>query len=276
MVSDRRLAQSATLRSIVRSGEQTQESGGMSQSTIESPSPDSVPERTAQRRAHRTLDSSRTHDYRTADDMARQAAYRQQVKRVSEIRKASTPQKNYIVVLLEKMRDHNPVVWHEASAWYAGELAKEDTEGPFPFNLADKTIKRLLVYLNQPRVFVAPDTEAPPKGQRFDPYDDVPSGYYALPYPLGSEMELHFYRVSRYKGSKKIKVQEQAGPSLYPIRHWGRAKDILDAIREDPRKAAQTYAEELGQCYHCGRALTDEDSRRKGIGPICEQGGHGW
>jgi uncharacterized protein DUF6011 len=29
------------------------------------------------------------------------------------------------------------------------------------------------------------------------------------------------------------------------------------------------YGQELGECGHCGRTLTDEASRAAGIGPVC-------
>jgi hypothetical protein len=44
---------------------------------------------------------------------------------------------------------------------------------------------------------------------------------------------------------------------------------VLRAINAEPLEAAKRYGRELGVCGGCGRTLTDENSRREGIGPIC-------
>jgi hypothetical protein len=204
----KRLAQSATLRSVVRSVEETAALAGTSKPSSDAPIPDSAPERNV----HRTLDSARTHDYKTADSLARQAAYRQQVDRVTNIRKSSKAQRSYVEVLLTKLKDHNSQVWTEANAWWQ-RMDSSSEPSPIPFALADKTIKRLLHYLNQPAV--KPDkvtfqVDEKALKAHFDPYDDVPSGYYALP---GSDMTLHFYRVSRWKGSNRIRLRQCLTPS---------------------------------------------------------------
>lgn len=273
MVSERRIAQSATLSSIVRTGERMHAEG-----TIQPPASDSVPERQAQRRVQRrrTVDSARTHDYQTADDIAartrddaRKARYAENVQRVANIRKSTPAQRRYVGVLLGNLREHNGAVWQEASAWW-NRLDFVSEPSPIPFALADKTIKRLLHHLQQPKGAPASllekvrseSVKAP-----FDPYEDIPDGRYAVDW---NDTQIHFYRVSRWKGSKRIKLKAQASDTFYPVRGWAHVKGVLDEIRKDPRAAAERYAEELGQCYACGRTLTDEDSRRKGIGPICE------
>lgn len=49
---------------------------------------------------------------------------------------------------------------------------------------------------------------------------------------------------------------------------------VLDASR-DPKGAALRYAEKTGCCSICGRLLTDPESVKAGIGPICANG-WGW
>jgi hypothetical protein len=50
------------------------------------------------------------------------------------------------------------------------------------------------------------------------------------------------------------------------------ARKIIEA---GPKEAMLRYGREIGACGHCGRALTNRDSRRAGIGPVCAKG-KGW
>lgn len=52
-------------------------------------------------------------------------------------------------------------------------------------------------------------------------------------------------------------------------------KTIIEKIAKDPKGAAIRYGRELGICGLCGSALTDEESRANGIGPVCAKK-HGW
>jgi hypothetical protein len=49
-------------------------------------------------------------------------------------------------------------------------------------------------------------------------------------------------------------------------------KQIMTAIALDEDGAGRRFGREVGKCYVCGRLLTDDESRAKGIGPICEGG----
>lgn len=46
-------------------------------------------------------------------------------------------------------------------------------------------------------------------------------------------------------------------------------------IAADPKAAMLRYGRELGECGHCGRTLTNDESRARGIGPVCARG-KGW
>jgi hypothetical protein len=272
MSREDRIARSATLQSIVRSGNRMRELGGISEPTMkEEVMVDSVPERTAMRRAEQSVARRSTFDdlvetteaHRRQD--ARAVSYQREVQRVAHIRRATDNQKKYISDLLKRMESHNPQVWEEAESWY---VKKQLT---LSFKTAHQTIQRLLYYLNRPKPLMEKDLKQEIRESSarpaFDPYDDVPDGRYAIQEPR--EDKLHFYRVTRWKDSKRIKVQEQASDTLYPVHGWTQAKLVLDAIRKNPRAAAELYADELGQCYYCGRTLTDEESRAARVGPIC-------
>jgi len=43
----------------------------------------------------------------------------------------------------------------------------------------------------------------------------------------------------------------------------------VEQIAADPMATLARYGHEIGACGVCGRALTDETSRRVGIGPVC-------
>lgn len=73
-------------------------------------------------------------------------------------------------------------------------------------------------------------------------------------------------------------VRLQAGDDVYkqgsqqPGRLYrGRSIDYLEVILQDPAAALLLYGKELGVCGVCGRTLTDEDSRARGIGPVCAE-----
>jgi hypothetical protein len=71
-----------------------------------------------------------------------------------------------------------------------------------------------------------------------------------------------FYRVGR---TGRITVQ--AGPAEHPYR--GKLNEALEAIKADPKAAAALYGQLIGSCGRCGLPLTDEDSRSRGLGPVC-------
>lgn len=97
----------------------------------------------------------------------------------------------------------------------------------------------------------------------------VPEGYFAVTL---ADDRLHFFKVDkpdtgRWKGYTFVK--EQASDMLHPVKSPKRREGILGAIAKDPGEAMLRYGLELGKCGHCGRTLTNEESRAAGIGPIC-------
>jgi hypothetical protein len=89
---------------------------------------------------------------------------------------------------------------------------------------------------------------------------------------FGEGDRVRFFRVDipqRGKWIGCVFVKEQAGDDLYPVKGVAREEKVIRALLEDAKAALKLYAEELGSCGICGRTLTDEESRRRGIGPIC-------
>lgn len=83
-----------------------------------------------------------------------------------------------------------------------------------------------------------------------------------------------FYRVRRVEnrnrpGSMLTFLDVQASDEWHPIKAASAKLEILKAIAADPKAAMLRYGNEIGSCGKCGRTLTDDDSRTRGIGPIC-------
>lgn len=77
-----------------------------------------------------------------------------------------------------------------------------------------------------------------------------------------AEGEARFYRVTR---TGRIRVQ--AGPSEHPYN--GALNTDLQWIKANPREAAALYGQLIEKCGRCGLPLTDDDSRARGLGPVC-------
>jgi hypothetical protein len=97
----------------------------------------------------------------------------------------------------------------------------------------------------------------------------VADGRYAL---LGVDDVVRFYVVrspaeGRWQGWTF--VDAMASDDRWPIKNRDEKARILAAIAADPMGALARFGREIGSCGHCGRTLTDEESRARGIGPVC-------
>jgi hypothetical protein len=101
----------------------------------------------------------------------------------------------------------------------------------------------------------------------------VPTGRYALRNQGSGANDIQFYHVERpaqgrYAG--KTFVKQQLGPAVERI-GMAQQRAALLRIAADPAGASQLYGRKLGVCGVCGLALTNEDSRAYGIGPVCRK-----
>jgi len=101
--------------------------------------------------------------------------------------------------------------------------------------------------------------KARPRKSTKAPEHGIRAGHYAF---ADAEGTVHFYEVSR---TGRIFVQ--AGPARHP--YTGKLNEALLAIQADPKSAAALYGTKIGRCGRCHLELTDEDSRARGLGPIC-------
>ena len=100
-------------------------------------------------------------------------------------------------------------------------------------------------------------------------WPSVPAGRYAIDDLDGVTK---FYKVDRPEDGRwagMVFVSVQASDEFYPVKHREARRDILNEIEKDPQAAMLRYGQEIGRCGHCGRTLTNEESRARGIGPIC-------
>lgn len=91
-------------------------------------------------------------------------------------------------------------------------------------------------------------------------------GYYAVFY----DHTLRFYRVKEGKGyytGRKF-LDRFKSDELRAINYAERVA-VLDLINANPLEAQMRFSVELTRCHLCGRMLTDEISRLRGIGPDC-------
>lgn len=104
---------------------------------------------------------------------------------------------------------------------------------------------------------------------------DVPAGHYAV---TGEDGTTDFYKVDRptrgrWEGYTFVKLQLSDDYQRVPMRN---VRLILSKILADgPENAMRRYGHELGVCGSCRRTLTNELSRKLGIGPVCRRG-LGW
>ena len=96
----------------------------------------------------------------------------------------------------------------------------------------------------------------------------IPDGHYAIRTADGT---VKFYRISNGNGkwNRRIFVEAQASDQYYSIQDPITRTNILQIISLSPFDAMALYGQELGRCAICRRLLTDEDSRKRGIGSTC-------
>jgi Family of unknown function (DUF6011) len=95
-------------------------------------------------------------------------------------------------------------------------------------------------------------------------------GYYAVEVPVNGVMTMRFYRVTQRRPpyDKHFTFARQSGENWVAIDASER-KLAAAIICAAPVLAMEAYGKLLGHCGCCGRALTDPESRARGIGPEC-------
>lgn len=87
----------------------------------------------------------------------------------------------------------------------------------------------------------------------------------------GDDGALRFY-ILKAVGHRFTMRQVIGGRAPMPVAPERQRQVLADLCFTGPdgiRRAVVRYGQELGSCGICGRTLTDEESRRTGIGPVC-------
>lgn len=110
----------------------------------------------------------------------------------------------------------------------------------------------------------------------------VPRGSYALEnlyykgelldHSLGNDVA--FYSVWISKDGSRWSVKRYSSDELVGLPR-AQQYGILERIAQDPAAAAEKYGLLIGKCGICHRTLTNQESRERGIGPVCAEK-HGW
>lgn len=190
------------------------------------------------------------------EQTAREEHAKREARRIAE---ASAPQasEKQVVFIRDLLEQTNqPAEKRQA-------FETQVAEGKMPKDRASRYIETLLERRKaQPRQ--TSNTPAPQYR------DDVPAGRYAL---TGQDGTTDFYRVDRptegrWAGYVFCKLVLGGGNDQRLSRTHSVA--LLDRIAEaGPQEAMLRYGREIGECGHCGRTLTNETSRERGIGPVC-------
>ena len=95
------------------------------------------------------------------------------------------------------------------------------------------------------------------------------SGHYAI---KDINEIIHYYKLNipvegKYKNY--IFVSVQASDEYYVIKDIELRKNIIAILSLDPIKAMMLYGTTIKQCAICSKTLTNDTSRKRGIGDIC-------
>ena len=102
--------------------------------------------------------------------------------------------------------------------------------------------------------------------------ESIPDGYYAI--DGTGQNSVDFFCVSR--GPKGVKVDRYVGGTgAMAMPSLASQVSAAKSIAVDPKASATRFACELGFCFSCCRPLTNDESRKEGIGPDCREK-HQW
>jgi len=209
------------------------------------------------------------------DDRAKLNSQRNAVERLRPlIVKHNTPTPkmvHYVEVLLDRLREHDPALHTRSVTWW------DRNRNNLTRDQVSDVINRLKARLEQPvSPRPAPDTAARRRWTK----DDIPLGVkdigrFALVWDDNTGNKIRFYHVKVSKRTGFLYVMARHGDSLTFVPFDQGAGKILALIAQDPQAAMLLYGREIGSCGHCGRTLTKDQSRERGIGPVCARG-MGW
>lgn len=89
------------------------------------------------------------------------------------------------------------------------------------------------------------------------------------------EESVRFFKIDapdEGRWSGYVFVSRQASDDLYPIKDRRDKEQVINRILDDGwKQCLLLYGQKIGKCGHCGRTLTNDESRAYGIGPVCRR-----
>ena len=110
--------------------------------------------------------------------------------------------------------------------------------------------------------------------ERIGAVADVPPGRYALRNAPRFANKVTFFEVDRptegrWAGRTFLSIL--SSDERLPVKDPQKRAMILGLIARDIRGALILFGQETEHCGHCGRRLTNDESRALGIGPVCAE-----
>lgn len=172
--------------------------------------------------------------------------------RTSTVKGLSDKQKDLVdKLLVEKVHTYTEAEVVEAKAdWRKGRVM----------------IDTLIAAARKPYQAPAAPVQAPAR-ERFD-FNSVPDGNYA--YYEGDEANdlVKFFRVDTNGTWKNLAAR--GGDTLYPVKNTSAKVAIMRHILEvGLDECRMLFVRKLDRCWMCGRHLTNDESRARGLGPDC-------
>lgn len=201
-----------------------------------------------------TAVGSNGHDYR-ADNQAEidLAAQEEDLLNLVPVGQGFTPSAAQVALISKLVLEINALD-RELGEKAASYTAAMDREGAWTRENTTRWIGNLI---KKSRELSSAKTTAAPV--------EVADGRYAVE----EEGVLRFFKVKNGNRPGFVFLDIQASDDWHAIRNVTRIRQVVALIAQDPKAAMIRYGQELGECGHCGRTLTDEASRTAGIGPIC-------
>jgi hypothetical protein len=249
--------------------------------------------------ALRARDAERGRAPMTADDMRtaalnklRTQAPRESTRELAKAHnQASSKQVGFVMVLLRKLADHNPVVEATARAWWMERAIVEDGRvvgTRLTREQVSDTITRLRKHLEAPakpaQLAVEPTTtpvapvDTPNERHALqDVLKALPMAHhtgtrYALPHTDNPDAYTYLWMKESKRGNRYLVsgVGGAHGDLVWSfLKIENGALTLARRIAEDPNGAMIRFGQVVGSCGHCGRTLTNQASREAGIGPVC-------
>ena len=100
----------------------------------------------------------------------------------------------------------------------------------------------------------------------------VPAGRYAIDTSVHAVNGTAFYKVDRPTEGKwagRVFVKQIVGDDEQRLSQKQGLAIIAKIAEAGAEAASARYGHEIGECGICGRTLTNDESRERGIGPVC-------